>query len=50
LTGLSGVHLSVKIVVLAWLSAWSEMQIVWLFAYGPADAAAVPKPHPLLPQ
>jgi len=30
--------------VLLWLSVWSK-----LFAYGPADATAVPKPHYLLP-
>jgi len=33
--------------VLVWLSVWNEVQ---MFAYGPADAAAVPKPHQLLPR
>ena len=33
--------------VLVWLPVWSEVQ---MFAYGPADAAAVPKPHQLLPR
>ena len=30
--------------MLAWLSVWSEVHIVCSFAYGPADAAAIPKP------
>jgi len=33
--------------VLVWLSAWSEVN---LFVYGPADAAAILKPHHLLPR
>ena len=32
--------------VLVWLSVWSKVQI---FALGPADATAIPKPHHLLP-
>ena len=31
--------------VLVWFSVWSR-----LFAYGPADATAIPKPHRLLPR
>jgi len=32
--------------VLMWLCVWSGGK---LFPYGPADAAAIPKPHYLLP-
>jgi len=35
--------------VLVWLSVWSEVQIVCIIAYGPADATAIPKPRHLLP-
>jgi len=34
--------------VLVWLSVWTGARCI-LFAYGPADAAAIPKPHHLLP-
>jgi len=33
--------------MLVWLSVWSELQI--FFAYGPAEATAIAKPHHLLP-
>ena len=32
--------------VLVWLSVWTGARCI-LFAYGPADAAAIPKPHHL---
>ena len=35
--------------VLVWLSVWSEVQIVCIIAYGPADTTAIPKPRHLLP-
>jgi len=28
--------------VLAWLSMWSEVQMICIIAYGPADATATP--------
>jgi len=28
--------------ILAWLSVWSEVQVICIFAYGPADATATP--------
>ena len=34
--------------VLVWLSLWNEVQIR-LFAFDPADATAITKPHRLLP-